>query len=151
MLEYLQQIFTPETVTVILTIIASAISVIRMAISLKQSAQTHVKSVDEIASSVVSAAQVAANKIVVEEIKPFLEELSVVKGSLQTFSKVFLLMQEDSPNAKLAIMQLIEDLGQVDVKEIEQVRDSIVETMKVEEVKEEEKKEKLTKISEGRY
>ena len=74
-----------------------------------------------------------------------------MKKSLQTFSKVFLLMQENTPNAKLAIMQLIEDLGQVDVKEVQEVREQVVAQVEEQEKKEEEKQEKLAKISEGRY
>jgi len=151
MLEYIQKIFTPETVTVILGLIASAISVIKMAITLKQQAKVSVKNAQEIASSVLVASKDAAEKIVVDEIKPFLEELKIVKGSLQTFSKVFLLMQENSSQSKLAIMDLIEQLGQVDVKEVEDIRDNIVKAIQVEEKKEEIKQEKLTKISEGRF
>lgn len=151
MLEYLQKIFTPETVTVILSILSACVAVIKMAVSLKNSAKAHIQNVQEIALSVKDAAKDSAKEIVVKEIKPFLDELKIVKNSLQTFSKVFLLMQENTPNAKLAIMQLIEDLGQVDVKEVQEVREQIVAQVEAEEKKEEQKQEKLAKISEGRY
>jgi len=151
MIEYLQKIFTPETVTVILSVLSAGVAVIKMAVSLKNNAKIHVQNVQEIAASVKESAKESAKDIVVNEIKPFLEELKIVKNSLQTFSKVFLLMQENTPNSKLAIMQLIEDLGQVDVKEVQEVREQIVAQVEEQEAKEQVKQEKLTKISEGRY
>lgn len=148
--ELLQQYFTPETVTVIVSVITAVITVIKMAVTISKQAKVQVETAKEIAYECKEKAVDAAHDIVENTLKPYIEELKVVKTSLQSFSKIFVLMQENTPEAKLAILKLVEELGTVEVKEIEETKQVILEQVKVEEEDKTEKLEILEEIKKGR-
>lgn len=148
--ELLQQYFTPETVTVIVSVITAVITVIKMAVTISKQAKVQVQTAKEIAYECKAKAVDTAQDIMENTLKPYIEELKVVKTSLQSFSKIFVLMQENTPEAKLAILKLVEELGTVEVKEIEETKQVILEQVKVEEEDKTEKLEILEEIKKGR-
>jgi len=148
--ELLQQYFTPETVTVIVSVITAVITVIKMAVTISKQAKVQVETAKEIAGACKKQAEDTAHDIMENTLKPYIEELKVVKTSLQSFSKIFVLMQENTPEAKLAILKLVEELGTVEVKEIEETKQVILDQVKVEEEDKTEKLEILEEIKKGR-
>ena len=148
--EFLQNYLPPETVALIVSMITAIFTVIKMAITISKQAKVQVESAKEIASACKQQAEDTAHDIMENTLKPYIDELKVVKGSLQAFSKIFVLMQENTPEARLAILKLVEELGTVEVKEIEETKQVILEQVKVEDTKKEEKLEKLEEISKGR-
>ena len=148
--EFLQNYLPPETVALIVSMVTAIFTVIKMAITISKQAKVQVESAKEIAGACKKQAEDTAHDIMENTLKPYIEELKVVKGSLQAFSKIFVLMQENTPEARLAILKLVEELGTVEIKEIEQTKEVILEQVKVEEDKKEEQLEKLEEISKGR-
>lgn len=145
MWEYLQKFLEPEIIALIGSVLAAAGSVIKMARTVITLSKEKKEAVQDVVKQIYANMQNNIN----DALQPIIPELQKVQLYMQTFSKAFVLMQDNRPEARLAVLQLIQELGETNINDVKQ---AIEEEMQVNEEEKQEKIEKLEEIAvNGRY
>ena len=143
---YVKDYLTPQTITVITTVICFLIALLRLLSSVKtlrtQKAMTLQNVLTELKKYVDMCKDNEIKSAIETIINPLVAKVDSINPVLETFSKILALSQENTPESKIAILNLIQDLGKIDVKVIEQANETI-------EIQEQEKKEQRAEIEES--
>ena len=148
--EVLKDKFTPETITSIvsiLTLLGALLKLISANRKLKADELMNLATVQETLKQAMG--KEIADKIsegVNTIVNPLVNKVSKILPVLETFSKVLVLSQEDTPESKVSILNLIQALGQVDQEVVEEAKAEIENQVKVEEEKKAETVENLKKM-----
>lgn len=109
--DILSQWFSPQTVTAIISIITALAAVLKLASSLKDLAKKNQLTI----KNVTDAVKDQLPHEVQEVLTPYLENIEAreneIRKVLEAFAKVLALSQENTPEARLAILEAIEQLG----------------------------------------
>lgn len=144
--QWLKDNITIERVTtgisvVISTILSVVVAKITKALGLSKDVNT---------KHIVSTVESAVNEKVGEGLKQVVEPIKIeyqkVINEVHTLVKGMALLQDNTPQSKLAMYDLIEKTGVVETEIIEQCKADVQEQIIVEEQKKEEKKEALKDI-----
>lgn len=140
--EALKGYLTPETITVITTVLLFLVSLLKLVSMVKtlnkQKAMTMENLKEVLLNALKSQNQEEINKAMVEILNPVLNAVNEINPYLQTFAKILALSQENTPTSRLAILELIENMGKTDTKLIETAKDTVNEEVKQEEIKKQE-------------
>ena len=104
---WLKETFTPEVVAAIISAITAVGALLKMASSIKSLAKNKAKSADEIAELCAKAVNEAVSKYA-QSLK---DDSEANKKVMDKFAKILALSQENTPEARVAILELIQDLG----------------------------------------
>lgn len=139
---------SPQTITTLVSVFGALGAVLKMASSIKQlhnQKQLTIKNVTE-------AIQKELPDDVKEIITPYMDKIlkseEQIVRIMEVFSKVLALSQEDTPEAKIAILNAIQELGMVQKEVTEQAKQIIQEKVEAEQKKEEEKKAVVAEVAE---
>lgn len=139
------QMYLPATaVTAIMLAITLAVVAFRVISFAKKLKKSKDANADEIAEKVLAIIKDNFKDMADDTIKDLSEKVTEIKPVLDTFAKILALSQENSPEAKVAILNLISTLGVSD-EATKQAEDSKKE---VEAKAEEEKKSKEEAVKE---
>ena len=149
-LEVLKDYLTPETVTVITTVLLFLVSLLKLVSMVKtlnkQKAMTMDNLKEVLLNSLKSQNQEEINKAMVEILNPVLNAVNEINPYLQTFAKILALSQENTPESRVAILELIQRLGNNTNGMIETIKETINTQEKEKEEKKKVNDEKLNKI-----
>jgi len=148
--ELVKDYFSAETITVISSIIALVIGLLKAIGTIKKlkiDKELTLENVrDELKKQLGDETQEQINKALVEITKPIAEQVNSIIPTLGTFGKVLALSQENTPTSRLAILELLTNTNQVEVQVVEQAKESVEKQVEEEELKKEEQIELLEKI-----
>lgn len=148
---WLSEYFTPEVVTVIVSVCTALGAVIKMASSLRELAKKHAVTSEEICEQVKKVLKNGIDdntqKAINDLILPLNDSVNEIKPYLETFAKILALAQENTPESRLAILELIQKMGQTDQETIDHAKEEVKNQVIAEETKKEEAIAKLEDIS----
>lgn len=149
---WLEETFTPELIASIITALTTLGVVLKMALTLKQLAQSKQTNAEEIKNKILSTLKEQVDETTYKSIEkivnPIINSIQEIKPYLDIFAKILMLSQINDDKSRLEILNLIESLGSIDKKSIDNAKETINEQISAEEKKKEETIEKLNKISE---
>lgn len=151
MLEYLKGIFTPENVALIVGWVTTAITLIatvcKLASSLKQLKEKNDVQATDITNVVVDT----LNKIVDSKvndklnqaIKPVVEFLQKNQNTTEALAKIIALSQENTPESRVAILDIIANMNVLPTALIESAKEDIKQEQEQEKQEQEQTVAKL--------
>lgn len=158
--EWVSEWLSPMTITSITAIVSLLGAVLYLINQLKKLAKDKALTTDDVCAKVTEALKTigseTTNNAIIDVVKPIEERVDKMTPILVDFSKILALSQENTPESRIAILDIIEHLGTIG-KEITDNSKKVVETEAavIEEKKEETNKkidEVIEKVTdEGRY
>lgn len=148
--KWLQTVFTPEVVASILSVITAMGAIIKLVSTMKELAKQNKLSDEHILSIINDTISTSFKSTRSDLIEPLSNDLNKILPVLDKFAKIMALSQENTPESRTAILNLISEIGaeQSDVKKTAEDAKKVVESqVKEEEAKTEAKKETLNEIT----
>ena len=150
--EWLSSIFTKEFIANLGSIGVSLLAVLKVAKDNKILGSQKITTPKEIAEMVKEELSKQEYSNFENYVEPLKDLVNTSIASSKTLAKIISLTIENTPQSRLAILELIESLGVVDKKVIEENKEKITEEVKAKEEKKNEAIKELDEISsEGRY
>lgn len=155
---WLSDFASPQTLATITAIIGALVSILKMVATTKRLAKEKAVTAEEVSKAVLEA----IGKRVPAEIKAEMGKYApIVQASCEKFdrtaaalSKIAVLSQQDTPEAKLAILSLVQELGSVGNETIEEAKKAIeakaAEEREAEKAKESAVEEVIEETSSGK-
>ena len=158
--EWVSEWLSPMTITSITAIVSLLGAVLYLINQLKKLAKDKSLTTDDVCTKVTEALKTigseTTNNAILDVVKPIEERVDKMTPILVDFSKILALSQENTPESRIAILDIIEHLGTIG-KEITDNSKKVVETeVAVIEEKKEETNKKIDEViekvtDEGRY
>lgn len=158
--KWMEEHFTAETIATIMSVLTMLGVVLKLCASLKELAQKKAITTEEVCNKVSEILQ-TTNKESVEKsindlVKPLEDKVGSITPVLNAFAKVLALSQENTPESRLAILELLQSIGNISDKVIDDAKKEVNSQIKQDEEKKETAISTLEKIelksdSEGRY
>ena len=161
--EWLEKNFTAEMITTIMSVLTSLAVVLKLASSLKDLAKKKAMTTEEVCNKVVEILETTNKESVLKSIndivKPLEDKVGDITPVLNSFSKILALSQENTPESRLAILELIQSIGNISNKVVEDAKNEIVNQIEEEQKENKEniailesiEEKNNTKSGEGRY
>lgn len=145
-----KEYFTPETITVITTVILFLVALLKLVSVIAKLKKEQHTTLDVVEQN-LKVALTTQNK---EELKnainnvvnPIKKDVEEIKPYLEAFAKILALSQENTPQSRVAILDVLANMGKTDNALLETTRETIQEEVIETEKKKLEKVEKLDKI-----
>lgn len=119
MWEYLKQWLTPQTVTTITTVVMFLVALLRLLSSVKTLNKQKVMTLENVRKDLLGALQsqnaLELQKAIEQVTMPIAEAVVKIKPYLDTFTKVLALSQENTPQSRLAILELLSQMGKQEI------------------------------------
>lgn len=148
--ELLKDYFSAETIAVIVSLVSLVIGLLKAVSVIKNlkvdKALTLEKVREELSKQLSNETKEQLNTAMVELTKPIAEQVANMTPTLETFSKVLALSQENTPTSRLAILELLSNVKQVDVEIVENAKEEVKAQVEEEEIKKEQTIAELEKI-----
>ena len=146
----LNEWFSPQVVALIMSLLGYIGTILGLASSLKKLKKEKNLTAQDVKEQVCAELEKVVSKQVVEKVAVYFDSADKmqkeIKDVLETFAKILALSQENTPESRVAILELIQRLGNNTNGMIETIK----ETINTQEIEKEEKKqandEKLNKI-----
>lgn len=158
--KWMEEHFTAETIATIMSVLTMLGVVLKLCASMKELAQKKAITTEEVCNK-VSEILKTTNKESVEKsindlVKPLEDKVGSITPVLNAFAKVLALSQENTPESRLAILELLQSIGNISDKVIDDAKKEVNSQIKQDEEKKETAISTLEKIelksdSEGRY
>lgn len=158
--KWMEEHFTAETIATIMSVLTMLGVVLKLCASMKELAQKKAITTEEVCNKVSEILQ-TTNKESVEKsindlVKPLEDKVGSITPVLNAFAKVLALSQENTPESRLAILELLQSIGNISDKVIDDAKKEVNSQIKQDEEKKETAISTLEKIelksdSEGRY
>lgn len=161
--EWLEKNFTAEMITTIMSVLTSLAVVLKLASSLKDLAKKKAMTTEEVCNKVVEILETTNKESVLKSIndivKPLEDKVGDITPVLNSFSKILALSQENTPESRLAILELIQSIGNISNKVVEDAKTEIVNQIEEEQKENKEniailesiEEKNNSKSGEGRY
>ena len=150
-------------ITTIMSVLTSLAVVLKLASSLKDLAKKKAMTTEEVCNKVVEILETTNKESVLKSIndivKPLEDKVGDITPVLNSFSKILALSQENTPESRLAILELIQSIGNISNKVVEDAKNEIVNQIEEEQKENKEniailesiEEKNNTKSGEGRY
>lgn len=150
--EWAKEWLSPQVLTTVTAVLTALVAVLKMVASLKSMAKNKQLTIDGVNEIVISNLKECVSKEVADKIDAYMPEIIAYEKKsseiMIAFSKILALAQENTPEARKAILQVIQELGIINNTAVESAKKTIEkqeETKKAEEAK---KTDDLNKIVE---
>lgn len=151
MLEYLKGIFTPENVALIVGWVTTAITLIATVCKLASSLKALKQKSDVQATDITNVVVDTLNKIVDSKvndklnqaIKPVVEFLQKNQNTTEALAKIIALSQENTPESRVAILDIIANMNVLPAALIESAKEDIKQEQEQEKQEQEQTVAKL--------
>lgn len=145
-----KEYFTPETITVITTVILLLVALLKLVSvikKLKKEQHTTLETVEEnLKVALTTQNKEELNNAINNVVNPIKKDVEEIKPYLEAFAKILALSQENTPQSRVAILDVLANMGKTDNALLETTRETIQEEVIETEKKKLEKVEKLDKI-----
>lgn len=124
---YVKEYFTPQTITVITTVIMFLVAILKLISMVKTLNKQKAMTMDNLKVALSKQNELEIKKAVVEVTMPIVEQVKAIMPYLITFSKVLALSQENTPESRVAILELLADMGKQDNSALIEAAKGIIE------------------------
>ncbi len=146
---YVKDYLTPQTITVITTVILFLVAILKLISMVKTLNKQKAMTMDNLKSALEEQNANEIAKAVVEVTMPIVEQINKILPYLNTFSKILALSQENTPESRVAILNLIEQMGKEENEILVNTAKKVISTQVEEDKKrKEEQNKKLDAIIE---
>lgn len=145
-----KEYFTPEVITVITTVILFFVALLKLISvikKLKKEQHTTLEVVEEnLKTALTTQNKEELRNAINNVVNPIKKDVEEIKPYLEAFAKILALSQENTPQSRVAILDVLANMGKTDNALLETTRETIQEQVAETEKKKVEKVEKLDKI-----
>lgn len=146
----LSEWFSPQVVALIMSLLGYIGTILGLASSLKKLKKEKNLTAQDVKEQVCAELEKVVSKQVVEKVAVYFDSADKmqkeIKDVLETFAKILALSQENTPESRVAILELIQRLGNNTNGMIETIKETINTQEKEKEEKKQANDEKLNKI-----
>ena len=148
--QFVEEYLNADKVAMYMSWVAYIGTIIGLAVNIKKLKKTNNLTLENVRGDVLKELKHVVTEAVTEEVQKFLPALTDAQNKtndvLKIFSKILALSQENSPESRLAILNLIEELGNIGKEVTDAAKQFIEEEVKAIEEHKEEVEEKLNEI-----
>lgn len=112
--EWLRETFTPEVIASIVSCVTAVAALLKLVSVLRDLSRSKKTSLDELTAKVIKALEESNIKQAKSLIEPLEGDVVQLKEVLDIFAKILALSQDGSAESKVAILELIQKIGNVD-------------------------------------
>lgn len=112
--EWLRETFTPEVIASIVSCVTAVAALLKLVSVLRDLSRSKKTSLDELTAKVIKALEESNIKQAKSLIEPLEGDVGKLKEVLDIFAKILALSQDGSAESKVAILELIQKIGNVD-------------------------------------
>ena len=148
--EWINRFFSPEKVAMYLSWIAYIGTIIGLVVKLKQLKNANQLTLEKVTALITKSVENITEKSVKEQVERFLPNIvntqEKTNDILKGFSKVLALSQENTPESRVAILKVIEELGTSSKELVENAKEVIEKEVELTKEHKEEIETKLDNI-----
>ncbi len=144
--ETLKGYLTPETVTVVTTVILFLVALLKLVSVVKNLKEQHTLTMDNLLNLLKAQNREEFEREKLELVQSVSNLIQPIIPYFQTFAKVLTLSQENTPESRVAILNLIQELGTIDANLLEEAKKVINIEVQTEAIKKAETLKQLEKI-----
>ena len=150
--EWAQEWLSPQVLTTVTAVLTALVAVLKMVASLKSMAKNKQLTIDGVNEIVVSSLKECVSKEVADKIDAYMPEIIAYEKKssdiMIAFSKILALAQENTPEARKAILEVIQELGIINNTAVESAKKTIEKQEEEKKAEEAKKTDDLNKIVE---
>ena len=150
--EWAKEWLSPQVLTTVTAVLTALVAVLKMVASLKSMAKNKQLTIDGVNEIVVSNLKECVSKEVADKIDAYMPEIIAYEKKssdiMIAFSKILALAQENTPEARKAILEVIQELGIINNTAVESAKKTIEKQEEAKKAKEAKKTDELNKIVE---
>ena len=150
--EWAKEWFSPQVLTTVTAVLTALVAVLKMVASLKSMAKNKQLTIDGVNEIVVSNLKECVSKEVADKIDAYMPEIIAYEKKssdiMIAFSKILALAQENTPEARKAILEVIQELGIINNTAVESAKKTIEKQEEAKKAEEAKKTDELNKIVE---
>ena len=149
--DILSKWFSPDKVAMIISWVTYAGTIVILAIKLKNALSKEKVTMSEIRKAVLESIDGKVSESVKQCMEQYLDKAEKAEGQLTAvlsdFSKILALSQENSPEARIAILEIISRIGNAPAEIVEEAKKAV----EAEGAKKQEAKDEVKAIAEGEW
>lgn len=150
--EWAKEWLSPQVLTTVTAVLTALVAVLKMVASLKSMAKNKQLTIDGVNEIVVSNLKECVSKEVADKIDAYMPEIIAYEKKssdiMIAFSKILALAQENTPEARKAILEVIQELGIISNNAVESAKKTIEKQEEAKKAEEAKKTDDLNKIVE---
>ena len=150
--EWAKEWLSPQVLTTVTAVLTALVAVLKMVASLKSMAKNKQLTIDGVNEIVVSNLKGCVSKEVADKIDAYMPEIIAYEKKssdiMIAFSKILALAQENTPEARKAILEVIQELGIINNTAVESAKKTIEKQEEAKKAEEAKKTDDLNKIVE---
>ena len=150
--EWAKEWLSPQVLTTVTAVLTALVAVLKMVASLKSMAKNKQLTIDGVNEIVVSNLKECVSKEVADKIDAYMPEIIAYEKKssdiMIAFSKILALAQENTPEARKAILEVIQELGIINNNAVESAKKTIEKQEEAKKAEEAKKTDDLNKIVE---
>lgn len=150
--EWAKEWLSPQVLTTVTAVLTALVAVLKMVASLKSMAKNKQLTIDGVNEIVVSNLKECVSKEVADKIDAYMPEIIAYEKKssdiMIAFSKILALAQENTPEARKAILEVIQELGIINNTAVESAKKTIEKQEEEKKAEEAKKTDDLNKIVE---
>lgn len=150
--EWAKEWLSPQVLTTVTAVLTALVAVLKMVASLKSMAKNKQLTIDGVNEIVVSNLKECVSKEVADKIDAYMPEIIAYEKKssdiMIAFSKILALAQENTPEARKAILEVIQELGIINNTAVESAKETIERQEEAKKAEEAKKTDDLNKIVE---
>lgn len=150
--EWAKEWLSPQVLTTVTAVLTALVAVLKMVSSLKSMAKNKQLTIDGVNEIVVSNLKECVSKEVADKIDAYMPEIIAYEKKssdiMIAFSKILALAQENTPEARKAILEVIQELGVINNTAVESAKKTIEKQEEAKKAEEAKKTDDLNKIVE---
>ena len=150
--EWAKEWLSPQVLTTVTAVLTALVAVLKMVAYLKSMAKNKQLTIDGVNEIVVSNLKECVSKEVADRIDAYMPEIIAYEKKssdiMIAFSKILALAQENTPEARKAILEVIQELGVINNTAVESAKKTIEKQEEAKKAEEAKKTDDLNKIVE---
>lgn len=146
--EWLSGWISPQTLTTLIALAGALASVLKMASSIKELSGKNQLTIKNIIEALHKELPEEAKEVLAPYMDKIIQSEETIVKVMEVFAKVLALSQDNSPEARIAILNAIQELGMVQNSVIEEAKKAIEDKVASEKKKEEEKEKTVSEVAE---
>lgn len=146
--EWLSGWVSPQTLTTLVAIAGALATVLKMASSIKELSGKNQLTIKNIIEALHKELPEEAKEVLAPYMDKIIQSEETIVKVMEVFAKVLALSQDNSPEARIAILSAIQELGMVQNSVIEEAKKTIEDKVASEKKKEEEKEKAVSEVAE---
>ena len=150
--EWAKEWLSPQVLATVTAVLTALVAVLKMVASLKSMAKNKQLTIDGVNEIVVSNLKECVSKEVADKIDAYMPEIIAYEKKssdiMIAFSKILALAQENTPEARKAILEVIQELGIINNTAVESAKKTIEKQEEAKKAEEAKKTDELNKIVE---